>query len=446
MAFGVVAILLGLVGLPFYLKRYKVEGLAAMCINGLPVFYALAFFTGIGVTTVGTGAYFFVTGALATAIWMFHHRRDSYSELPKRLSAAPMALVLLFFMWLAHHIYERNVTLVTNKEEYYRWAYYIVNWFMALIMGFVFPLSMERVQRFLRAVAILGLTSSAIMVIGYVVGLEDVSKSYGARYAISEQLTDLNYAVCASTSMGALLGGYLICQGRLTGRRIAFVIAGAMLLLAAVILGGTRSSMLVILACGLAVMGVFRLRYIPIAVGGAAVAAVIAIFAVIPLLPEGGVKRTMSPDVLAAGFGNRFRLLMESFSILEVAPAFGKTVGLRDVIGATYSHNFTSQVLVETGLIGITLYLLAVIAIAVKWGKMLVHKQSPLFAIGAPLLMLMVPVFIEAHAHGSLRNGGLWMLLGLMAAHRLEGPLAEHATEEELLQEQADLQLVTAGA
>ena len=126
----------------------------------------------------------------------------------------------------------------------------------------------------------------------------------------------------------------------------------------------------------------------------------------------------------------RAYLVKEAFNILKVSPAIGKTVRLDEIIGMTYSHNFTLQVLVETGLIGMTVYLSVFGAVMVKWIRSLADKSSSLFPIGGPLFLLFLVVILEAHAHGSIMNPALWMCYGLMAGHSIRAVAHEPAAEE----------------
>jgi len=431
----ILIVLLVLIGLPLYLYRYRIEGIVALYLGGHLALYLLAHLVGVRIPTIGTGLFVFLTGGLAAVVWLFYRRVDAHLELPKTVTIAQVALVALFALWFVHHMIERGAAAVYYKVEYYKWAYYLESWFLAMVVGFLFPCSAQRVQRFLRALAVLGLGVTGTIVLFYFTGVADVSQ-WGKHYAFAEGVHGGAYAGLAVISTGALLGGYLIAQDRLTTRRIVFIMAGVLLLTTATILSGTRSSLLIIPVVGLVALGMFRFRYLPIGLGVAAVVAIPVIFFVVPLLPEGAVKRTLTYERISEGLQNRAYLLKRSFDILEYSPAIGKTVGLKPILGAAYSHNFTSQIMVETGLIGFSLYLMAFVGIAIKWARMLVNKRSTLFAIGAPLLLFMTAVFLEAHAHGSLRNNRFWMLLGLIAGHSLRGFETE-SPQEGLMTEEA---------
>ena len=156
-----------------------------------------------------------------------------------------MALFLLWLLWFVHHLIERPTGTVLWKVEYYKWAYSVVRWVLPLFMGLLFPVSAEHVQRFLRATAVVGLATCGLMIVAYFGGLADISQYAGYRYSISEKAGS-GYVGAAAIGTGALLGGYLVCQGRLTTRRIVFVVVGLLGMFFAVGLSGTRSTVLIL--------------------------------------------------------------------------------------------------------------------------------------------------------------------------------------------------------
>jgi len=432
-----IILIFALVGLVFFLKRYKIEGVAALYMNGLAMYHLLIGRGGGTIGPVATGALFFTTGILAILLWFFFPPRDLRNAMPKSLSIPYIILFGLSLVWLLHHFIERGMGTPYQKVEYFKWAYALAWWILALIIGIIFPMSPARFQRFLRAVAVAGLASNSLIVIGYFLGAEDVSGSYGSRYAISEQLGSLTYAITASTSAGALLGGYLVCQEKITTKRIILIIAGLGILAISCILAGTRSSLLIFPIVTLAALGTFKFRYIPIGIALLAAVGAIIVFIVVPLLPEMAASRSLTLESIESGLELRWLLVKEVFNILNVAPVFGRTVGLENIIGLTYSHNFTLQIMVETGILGFALYLMAVAMIAGKWIKLLLDRKSPLFKIAAQLSMLFLPVFIEAHAHSHLMNPRMWLLFAIMAGHSIpryqyeETMLSEYYPEEE---------------
>ena len=318
---------------------------------------------------------------------------------------------------------------ILYKGDYYKWAYSIVRWVLPLFMGLLLPMSAERVQRLLRAPAVLGLVTCGLMIVAYASGVADIARYPGYRYGISER-GGAGYAASAAIGTGALLGGYLICQERLTTRRILFVVSGLLTFLAAVVLSGTRSPLLVIPLAVVVALGFFGIRYLVLGLVGGVLVGLLAVFVIVPLLPPMAVKRAMSLPSIMEGLRLRIQLSIKAFDILKVSPAIGKTVRLDEIIGITYSHNFTLQVLVETGFLGWALYLSAVFAVAFKWLRMIANRRSILFPIGAPLLVLFLVIILEAHAHGSMMNSSVWLSFGIMAGHGIHGFQREQADEE----------------
>ena len=430
MIINILAFLLATVGLVFYLRRYRAEGIGALYLNGLHTFFLLTEIAGLSPSTLMTGMYSALTGAAACLLWFFHRPSETETELPRRGFSYPwMAFFLLWLLWFAHHMIERPTGTVLWKAEYYKWAYSIVRWMLPLFAGLLLPMSAERVQRFLRATAVLGLVTCSLMIVAYASGLADIGRYPGYRYGISER-GGSGYAAAAAIGTGALLGGYLICQERLTTRRIVFVVSGVLIFFSAVVLSGTRSTLLIMPLAVLAALGFFRIRYLVLGLVGGALVGLLAVSVVVPLLPPMAVKRAMSLPSIMEGIRLRTYLAMETFNILKVSPVIGKTVRLQEIIGITYSHNFTLQVLVETGLLGWALYLSAVGAVAFKWLRMIVNRRSLLFPIGGPLFLLFLVCILEAHAHGSIMNSSVWLCYGIMAGHGIHGFQGEQAGEE----------------
>ncbi len=418
MRFAVAA--LAIVGLIALIWRYRAEAIVALYANGLTIFFLVTHFLGIHVPTIATGVFDFGLGMLACMIYLFKGSDGDPSELPKRPLGAWLAMFVLFLMWFTLHMLQRPTTHIVLKAEYYKWAYGITYWALALLVGLLFPCSIARVHRLLRAIAILGLTMSAVMLMSYFAGLTDVSESWeGARYSISAKVGALGYAHRASISAAALLGGFMVAQGKkLSRRRIIFVLIAMLVFFGTVVLGGTRSSVIAILLGFLVAAGTFRFRYFPLGLGLMIILGIIGVFVIVPMLPAAGVQRVFSYATIAEGFQNRKDLLIRSLDILRASPAFGRTTGFETVVfGFAYSHNFTVQVLIETGLVGFPIYVGAWVGILARWVPTLKNRASISFQMAAPIMVMLVVVLFEAHAHGELSNHRLWLLVGILAGH-----------------------------
>lgn len=415
---GILIAVASLIGLVFFLVRYKQEGIVAVYLAGLPVIYLITDWIGFNIPQEGTGAWLAVTSAIAFLCYFFRKPPDAAEGPARRFTLPVLLLVVLTLTWYVFHIFERvAATIIMERAEYFKWAYAITNWIMAMMVGFFFPLNATRVRRLLRAVAILGITMCIIVFIGYFAGRGDLATSYGKRYMASEKLGGGNYSIMAAMAAGALLGGYLVAQEKLTARRIVFVVIALMLFMGASVLGGSRSPIVVMGLITLFAMGTFRFRYVPIGLAMGVIALAIVVLVIVPMLPEGGFKRAMTYESMVNGITVRLWLVYESFNILNVSPVWGQTIGLEQIIGMAYSHNFTLQMMVETGLVGFALYLASTALVGINWVKMLVGYQRTLFAIGAPLLIYFSAVWLEAHAHGDIMNRPLWFCLAVMAAH-----------------------------
>lgn len=416
-----------------YLWRYREEGIAALYFNGTWLFFLLGDLAGVPIPTLATGIYQVVTGTLALCLWLRARPREQGLELRRTVSFAWAAMFFLALFWLTHHLFERSTHVTLIHREYYKWAFLFVRWMLPLTMGLLFPLSAHRVQRFLRAAGILGLVTAGFAIVAYLTGLADIRGSEIVRYEFTEKAGQ-TYAVGASIGIGAVLGGYLIAQDRLTVRRLVFVVSSLLVLFTAVVLSGTRSTVVFAFVTTFVALGFFRVRYMLLAGAVFAAAGFLALFVIAPALPAGSVGRALSWDMIKEGARVRIYLAKQSLKILEVSPAIGRTLGLVDVIDAPFSHNFTLQVLVETGLLGWGLYLAAFVTILAKLCRMIARKGTALFLIGAPLFILAFMNFLEAHAHASIMNVQMWMLLGIIAGHSTrawERPSIEEEWQEE---------------
>ncbi|NLW86773.1 MAG: O-antigen ligase family protein [Planctomycetes bacterium] len=428
---GIVIAIVVLIGLPFFFRRYRLEGLVAAYAHGLPVFYLISDYIKLPLSREVTGAFLAVTGGISLMAFLFYRPQDASEGPQSRFTLAFGLLFVLALSWFIFHIFERFLTsIIMERVEFFKWAYSLTNWFLALGLGYFFCLNGLRVQRVLRAIAVLGIVMCTITLVFFFTGRGDLTLSYGMRFHATEHLGGGSYSIHAAMAAGGLLGGYLVAQHRLSARRIVFVIAAMMLFVSTSILGGSRSPIVVMVLVVFFALGTFRFRYIPIALCSMVVALLIVVFVVAPLLPEGGFKRAMTFESMVDGVATRLWLVHESLNILNVSPVWGRTIGLEQVIGMAYSHNFTLQMLVETGLVGFGLYLSATTIVAIYWFKMLVGYQRAYFAIGAPLLIYFLAVWLEAHAHGDIMNRSLWFCLGAMAAHP---PVQRFSSDDEQL-------------
>ena len=407
------------IGAAFYLWRYRDEGVAALYFNGTWLFFLLGDVAGVPIPTLATGIYQVGTGTLTMCLWLRPRPQEQGLELRRTVSFAWLAMFVLAMGWFTHHMFERPGYALLIHREYYKWAFLFVRWMLPLTMGLLFPLSAHRLQRFLRAVGVLGLVTGGFVIIAYFTGLADVGGT-ASRYMFTEKVGE-TYAAGASIGIGGVLGGYLIAQGRLTARRLVFVLSCLLILFAAVVLSGTRSTVLFAAVTIFAAIGFFRIRYMLLAAAGFVAAAMLAVFVIAPALPPGAVERALSWEMMMRGANQRIYMAKQSLQILKESPVIGRTLGLQDVIDAPFSHNFTLQVLVETGLLGWGLYLAAFVAILLRQCKMIAHKGTALFQIGAPLFILAFMNFLEAHAHASIMNLQMWMLLGIVAGHSIRG-------------------------
>ena len=226
-----------------------------------------------------------------------------------------------------------------------------------------------------------------------------------------------------------MLGGYVVAQPKVSARRMVLILAGLLICVTTTVLGGTRSSMLIVIVTFLVALLTLRLRYLPIGAGVLAVAAVLWFSVVMPMLPRFAVQRTIDLASLEQGASVRVGLIQQAMTILHESPAFGRTLALGGVIGLDYSHNFTIQVLVETGLVGFVIYAVAVIAILRKTVRLLAQILDAVHR-GRPAVAADVQRHVGSPRARALAQPAPWMLLGLLAGHAVPQP--ESAEELEL--------------
>lgn len=417
-----ISLILSIVSLVMFLAviiRFGKEGLAAAYLVGVPLFIFITRLAGLRFPTLATGIYSAAVGGLVCILYFFTRPSVTEYVISRRMTLSWMGLVILSIVWFVHHVVERQIAPMTvTAAEYFKWGYGIVYWMLALVVGIMFPVSYSRVQRLCRAIGWVALITIGVQLASYFLGLKDVSEAWGYRYSSVGRVSALSYAIIASIGSAGLLAGYGYAQPARPGlRKTLLLVIGIGILFAGTILGGTRSAAACIILTVVLFLGTFRLRYIPIGLTVLVMVGALFIFVIVPLLPGLAAGRVLKLESIVEGLSTRFDLAVSAFKILTDSPILGKTLFLRSVIGMEYSHNFTLQVLVETGIFGFVLLAAVMVKLVMNYGRAMAKTDRSLNPIVVPLMIVFFAAYFEAHAHEHLFNNRVWMLIGLFVSH-----------------------------
>jgi hypothetical protein len=146
----------------------------------------------------------------------------------------------------------------------------------------------------------------------------------------------------------------------------------------------------------------------------------VLIYAGYTIIPEETRYRLFGLLFGEHGTGVRVNLFLSTLAILKVAPFLGQTREVVSLMGDQYSHQIFSQILVETGLIGLGVYLICVIPAVIKWGVAAFRRQRTVWLFAAPLGAWFAYEFVQRNmASGNIANTDFWVIMGILLGHRL---------------------------
>ncbi len=436
----VVIIIAAIILLIVFLSFFRAEGLMALFLMSEQLAFILVDFLHVQWSTVLTGLMrplFFVPCMLW---WWLGGNKEEGLILPRRINFPVILILLLFVIWESKHFFEVQTISITDKYEYYKWAYMATRWGMAFILGMFMPLTILRLRRALLGMGILGLLLAAFIFISFIMGLEAFESTH---YSPSERATGLNVAIYGSIG-GACLLAYLHLadeQKKSTIRRVVIGCCVALIWLVDLITSsrGPMAALFLVLIATLVLSGGKNAIRIAIGLGA---------FSFIIFLGWGLLTEDMKTRLFGRFFGSggtetRARLFLWSFNILGVAPMLGRTVGVKNIIGIDYSHQITTQVMVELGLIGLFLFLMAFIPTLIRWARHAFRKGTAAQLFAAPLCIWLTYEFVERHVAGELASADFWLLMGILMGHKL-APIWVGPEEMEELEEPESIQVLYA--
>ena len=347
---------------------------------------------------------------------------------------------MLTVFWQLKHLYERQYLSPRSAYEYYKWMYMIARWAAPFLLGVLFPMTLKRFRRFLLASTVLAIAIALVVLVSYFVGRRDLSASYGARYTPVERLGPLGISIYCGVG-GACVMAYVLLKHRLHERMFFAGVGGWMivaLVVSAILLSGSRGPFVSIVLTSFVFLLLFGGRGAVRLGIGLTVAGVLLMF-VWAYLPAGPLQHIFGEGMITgkAGLGLRWRLFVSSFNILDEHMFTGQTLELAGIIGIEYSHQVITQVMVETGLLGLAMFLVALVPTVVKWLVAASRRTRDVGVFAGPMAVLLAFTLIQRNIAGELSSLDFWLIMGMLMGHRLRveygyGPqeLPEHADFE----------------
>jgi hypothetical protein len=418
----IIVITVVLVATAIYVSIYRAEGLLVFYIIGAPLVLFVVETLRLPWSTVMTGLIRPLVFVPLVAWWWVAGIRSDELQLPRHVSFSGVLLLLLFALWEAKYFYEGQYMGLESKYEQLKWAYFIQNWGAALILGMMFPLTLKRLQRFLAAMGAMGMIWAVLEVGAFLMGRRDMTMegSVGVRYQFAASVGSLGLGIGSAMGGACLLGWFLLKDRiRHSQKRNIFVGVSLGVIAIAVLLTGSRGPMVSLFATIVAFLfllgGRNSMRFgLALAILG------VLIYAGYTIIPEETRNRLFGQLLGSSGVGVRWRLLKNALAVLDVAPFLGHTRGIVSLTGISYSHQIFSQILMETGLVGLGVYLICVIPAVIKWGVAAFRRQRTVWLFAAPLGAWFAFEFVQRNmAAGQIGSTDFWVIMGIFLGHRL---------------------------
>ncbi|MBN1555978.1 MAG: O-antigen ligase family protein [Phycisphaerae bacterium] len=405
-----------------YLCFFRAEGIFAFYVFGMNIIYLVTGTLGISWSTEATGAVFPVLFFPCVLWWLLSKNEPSDLRLPRQFGLSVILILFLAGFWQAKHLWESQFLGRYTVYEHYKWMYMIARWIAPFLLGIFFPLTIKRLKRFFLASALLTLLMAVWILLSFVLGIQAAEAE--ARYSPVERLGGLHVGIFGGLGAACLMG-YMLLIRQVGGKKFpdSLVWSSIAFIAMAMFASGSRGP---IVSLGMTLIVVLLLfggrNAVRVAIGLTIVG--VLMFACWHFLPQAAIQRITGEGAIVGegGTGLRWRLFLSSFNILKVAPFLGQTMELNAILqvgDVDTTHQITTQVMVEMGLFGLTLFLIAFMPTVVIWLRTAFQRSSSLRPIAISLAPCLVYELAQRHIAGQLANHDFWILMGILMGHRL---------------------------
>jgi len=413
---GVLAVMVGIALMVVFLSVYRAEGLLAFYLVGIHLVLITVDIAGIPWSTVMTGSVRLAIFFPLLGWWWMSRGRDDEVLLPRRWNTAVVLIIAMLALWQCKHYFELQYLAAETHREAHKWAYVLQSWGGAFILGFMMPLTLRRLRRFLGAMGFLGVTLAAFLLVSFLMGRASINIR---RYSPFGHATALGFGQYIGIGIAGLLGWLLLCNElKRSQKRILLVSVLVGLMAVSSFLTASRGpmvSLFITIAATLILMGGRRAMRL----GLGMIAFAVILYLGLGILPEPTKHRLFGTLFAPEGASYRMSLLRSSLEILKVAPFLGQTVELTPITGFESSHNLFAQILIELGLVGVVMFAVAFIPAAVRWLRSALRWNTSIRLFAAPLYVFFTYVIIARSVAGNLFSTDFWMAAGILMGHQL---------------------------
>jgi len=417
----IIVITIALVAVPVFVSIYRAESLLAFYIIGIPMVLFVVETLRLPWNTVMTGMIRVVLFIPVLFWWWLSRPKPDELLLPRRFGFNAAIIMMLFLLWEAKYFYEGQYLGAEVRYERLKWAYCLQDWGAALLLGFMMPLTYKRLQRLLGALGAIGIIWATFEMGAFLLGKADMTmekESEYERYQFAASVGSLGLGINTAIGASGLLGWFLMKnRAKPSQSRNIFVGVCIGVMAFAVLLTGSRGPMVSMFATLIIFLFLLGGRN-AIRFGLALIVLGVLVYISLQVVPDSTKNRLFGS--LGTGAGGRWQLFVNSLAILRVSPFLGQTRGIISLTGIAYSHQIFSQILVETGLVGLAMYLVAAIPTMVRWTVAAFRRQSEAWTFAGPLCVWLAFEVVQRNmAAGNIACADFWVIVGIMMGHRL---------------------------
>ena len=351
-------------------------------IAGLPLYFILIERADIEKPKMMTATYLALWILVAAA--GLKGRRSSLLKRPQ--------VLWCYFAFLALYYVNWSMWPKATPLDELMWAYSVASAIVPFMLGSSFQ--SRDLRPFFLAITALSLGVSAIVLLSYLGGGEAAS----GRFLVADALNPISQSLVIGYAL-LIAVAYVLVERRLW----PIVVASPVLFLLA--LGGSRGPVIALIAAVVAMSMAGRRSW-------KALGLTVLLLAAIPFvgmhLPGEIKDRYLTTEDVS--IGGRLEAAEAAVSRWLEYPIFGSgTSGNGDI---TYAHNMVLQILMETGFLGLLLFL--GLSVPIVWTFMKRIGKEPPGWERVALLGFLVYALVEAQVSGTIMAfGPLWMALGI---------------------------------